>query len=69
MYHLQLFDLDVRGRPTGPMQMSDLYRFLTDAIQDARRLRLATHFRITDQRGQTILEDRLPAVCGAQAVD
>ena len=67
MYHLQLFNVDERGRAVGLVRTGDEYRFVSDAYVEACRLRLGTRFRITDTGGQLILEDALPTLTEAHA--
>ena len=38
------------------------YNSAPEALADAARLRLGTHFRITSYGGQMVLEDSLPAL-------
>jgi hypothetical protein len=67
MYHLQLFNIDERGRAVGLVRTGDEYRFVSDACVAACRLRLRTRFRIIDTGGQLILEDALPPLNEAHA--
>jgi hypothetical protein len=60
MYYLQLFNIDVRGRRADIVHMGGPFEFAMDAILEADRLRLGTHFRVTDEGGHLILEDRRP---------
>ena len=69
MFHLQLFNVDARGRQVGLVHVGNPYPFASEAIADAGRLRLGTHFRITDEVNQLILEDRLLAFSEAVAAE
>ena len=62
MYHLRLFNVDTDGRPIDIVRMGGSYQSAPEALADAARLRLGTHFRITSYGGRVILEDCLPAL-------
>jgi hypothetical protein len=62
MYHLTVFNVDAGGRAIDIVKVSAAYLSAPEALADAARLRLGTHFRITTHGGQVILEDSLPAL-------
>ena len=59
MYYLKLFNLDACGSHTGVTQIGNPFPTAANAIAEARRLNLATHFQIADEGGRILLSDNL----------
>jgi hypothetical protein len=57
MYHLQMFNIDAQGERIDVVYMGSPYLLASEAVGTALRLRFGTHFRITDDSGQLILDD------------
>jgi hypothetical protein len=67
MFHLQLFDVDVRGQPINFVEGPEGYESKSLAIAEGHRQRPGTHFRVADECGQVISEDSLIARVDAVA--
>ena len=52
-----MFNLDARGAGVDFVQVGNTFETKALALAEARDLRLGTHFRITDDGGNVVMED------------
>jgi hypothetical protein len=60
MYTLQVFDIEPTGRPVRVVHVGVPFQTVSEAAREAWRLALATNYRVTDETGHIVCEDRLP---------
>jgi hypothetical protein len=60
MYSLQVFDIDRDGTPAGVIHVGGPFETVSAAANVAWRLAVATNYRVTDEGGHVVCEDRVP---------